>query len=220
MSIPDYFGLGRLPAKDPQDAKFLMRAMLPEEPIRRSRYYWSGWFGDQGNGSSCVGFSWTHWLTAGPVTQVSRSWDPFARNMYLEAQKVDEWEGEDYEGTSVRAGAKVLQAKGFISEYRWAWTGDEVIRAVLDVGPVVVGTNWHLDMFFPDVNGFIKVGGPVEGGHAYLIDGANWDRKVVRIKNSWGRGWGRMGRGYMSFADLNMLMAAEGEAVLATELRA
>jgi hypothetical protein len=35
-----------------------------------------------------------------------------ARWLYHEAQKVDEWPGEDYEGTSVRAGLDVLRTRG------------------------------------------------------------------------------------------------------------
>ena len=196
-----------------------MAALLPAAPLRTSRYYWSGWFGDQGNQSSCVGFSWIHWLVSGPTTQVSQDWDTYARLTYLEAQKVDEWDGENYEGTSVRAGAKALQAEGYISEYRWAFTADEVVRAVLDVGPVVVGTWWTEAMFTPDSKGFIKPDGAMAGGHAYLIEGANIDRGVVRIKNSWGRGWGRFGRANMTIAHLAHLMDMEGEATLATEIR-
>lgn len=211
--------LGRLPAPDPRDRAFRLAAILPPAPIRRWRYYWSGFWGDQGNESSCVGFSWMHWLVSAPVTQRSRNWTAEARNIYYQAQLVDEWEGTNYEGTSVRAGAKVLAATGFISEYRWAWDGMETIRAVLDVGPVVVGTNWYDGMFNPDSRGHIKPTGSVAGGHAYLIDGASLDRGLVRLKNSWGRGWGLAGRAYMTITDFSRLIAEDGEAALAAEIR-
>lgn len=215
MSYP----LGRLPAPDPRDHAFPFAALLPAAITRRSRYFWSGWFGDQGSTSSCVGFSWTGWLTAGPVTQISRDWNSHALSTYSEAQRLDEWEGEAYDGTSVRAGAKALQAQGFISEYRWAWTADEIVRAVLDVGPVVVGTVWTESMFTPNAKGVITPDGAVVGGHAYLIDGASLDRGLVRIKNSWGRGWGLAGRGYMTISHLAHLIDMDGEAALATEIR-
>ena len=32
--------------------------------------------------------------------------------LYHEAQKVDEWPGEDYDGTSVRAGLDILRKRG------------------------------------------------------------------------------------------------------------
>lgn len=212
--------LGRLPAPDPRDRAFRFASLLPEEPTRTHRYFWSGYFGNQGNESSCVGFSWMHWLVSGPTTQKTRDWDATARTIYRDAQFLDEWEGENYDGTSVRAGAKALQTAGFISEYKWAWTGDEVVRAVLDVGPVVVGTNWYTNMFIPDSRGFVRPTGYLEGGHAYLIEGANIKRDVVRFKNSWGKEWGKFGRGFMTIEHLNVLMAEQGEAVLATELRA
>jgi hypothetical protein len=214
------YPLGRLPAPDPRDRAFLLAAVIPSAPSRRSKYYWSGWFGDQGMQSSCVGFAWAHWLTAGPTTQATNDWDSHARMTYVQAQGLDEWPGQepDYEGTSIRAGAKALQAQGFITGYRWAFTADEVVRAVLDVGPVVVGTWWTEAMFTP-VNGRITPDGPIAGGHAYLIDGANLDRQVVRVKNSWGRDWGSMGRAYMSISHLAHLMDMDGEATLATEIR-
>lgn len=210
--------LGRLPAPDPRDQNFRLATLLPPAPLRTSKYYWSGWFGDQGQTSACVGYSWTAYLTAGPTTQVTQDWDRHARKTYKQAQTLDEWEGEDYDGTSVRAGAKALQAQGFITEYRWAFTIDETVRAVLDIGPVVVGTVWTEAMFYP-VDGKIQPDGPIVGGHAYLIDGANLDRGTVRIKNSWGRDWGNNGRVSMTISHLAHLLDMEGEAALASEIR-
>lgn len=143
----------------------------------------------------------------------------FARWTYQRAQTMDEWPGEDYDGTSVRAGAKVLQDTGFISEYRWAWDGMEAIRAVLDIGPVVVGTNWYEGMFEPNDRGLVVPSGSIAGGHAYLIDGANLNRGLVRLKNSWSKSWGRGGRAVMTITDFSRLISEDGEACLATELR-
>jgi hypothetical protein len=219
MAKPKLPKLGRLPAPDPRDHAFRLAALLPTAPLRTSKYYWSGWFGDQGQTSACVGYSWTGWLTAGPTTQVTKNWDTYARSTYKTAQTLDEWEGEAYDGTSVRAGAKALQADGYITEYRWAWTIDEVVRAILDLGPVVVGTVWTEAMFYPLASGQIKPDGEILGGHAYLLDGANLDRGTVRIKNSWSKEWGNSGRAWITIPHLSHLLDMEGEAAVATEVR-
>ena len=210
---------GRLPAPDPRDREYRMSTILPPRPERRWRYYWSSWFGNQGEESSCVGFAWTHFLQAAPVHQTGIDWEPYASFIYRQAQFIDEWPGENYDGTSVRAGAKYLQSEGFITEYRWAWNATDIVRAVLDVGPVVVGTAWYDSMMYPEGGHFPEIGGSVVGGHAYLIDGANLDRQVVRCKNSWGRDWSMNGRFWLTFNQLEFLMGRDGEAALAMEVR-
>jgi hypothetical protein len=137
--------------------------------------------------------------------------------LYGQAQEVDEWEGSNYDGTSVRAGAKVLQAKGWIKEYRWTTSVEDLALAVLTTSPVVVGTNWYYNMFMTDLKGFIKPQGALVGGHAYLINGVNKDREMFRIKNSWGQDWGRSGNAFISYADMQRLLNEEGECCLAVE---
>ena len=133
------YGLGRLESADERDKQFRMRAIVPQIDPRRYRYWnQSGWWGNQGDKPHCVGFAWLHWLEDGPVThnEVEPPMIP-PSVLYSEAQEVDEWEGTNYDGTSVRAGAKILQAKGLIKEYRWSWSVDELVMAVLTTGPVV-----------------------------------------------------------------------------------
>jgi len=137
--------------------------------------------------------------------------------VYRDAQVVDEWPGENYNGTSVRAGAKVLADRGHIGEYRWAWDLETVVRALLDVGPVVVGTNWYSGMFEPN-QGIIDISGTVAGGHAYLLNGVNRNKGMIRLKNSWGRDWGSRGHAYISFEDMDRLIKEDGEACLALEI--
>jgi len=216
------FGLGRVPAEDPRDRGFMMAAILPKAaPEITKRFWWaSGWWGDQADTPHCVDYSWHHWLADGPITHTPKKgplWTP--GEVYHEAQRVDEWAGEDYDGTSVRAGAKVLKRRGWIGTYRWAFDVDTIVQALLCAGPVVVGTNWYVSMFYPNAAGLLKVDGRLAGGHAYLLDGVNTDTELVRIKNSWGRGWARRGFATMRFADLQRLIDEDGEACIATELR-
>ncbi|HSE43742.1 MAG TPA: hypothetical protein VLA89_00280 [Gemmatimonadales bacterium] len=94
-----------------------------------------GWyqFYDQGEEGACVGFGISRTQTLMNRVMYDAFW------LYDEARKVDEWPGEDYDGTSVNAGLKVAKADGLkrqqsgviapqdgISAYRWATSVDEV----------------------------------------------------------------------------------------------
>ena len=216
-------GLGRMHIPDERDKGFLMKSLLPMDTKRTFKYWCPNlWWGDQGITPQCVGYSWTHWLAEGPKTQYSiikekgMPFDPSI--LYNEAQKVDDWAGENYDGTSVRAGAKVLKTHGFIDAYYWAWTVDEVVNSLLTLGPVVVGTNWTMGMFYPNEEGIISPTGRTVGGHAYLLDGINLKKGLIRIKNSWGRNWSNKGFAYISIDDMDTLIRANGEACIATEI--
>jgi hypothetical protein len=116
-----------------------------------------------------------------------------ARWLYHEAQKIDEWPGEAYEGTSVRAGMDILRTVGHarirgrnalapdpaegISENRWATSVDEV-RTCLQ-------SPYH-----------DRVG-------------------AVPILNSWGRDYPRTV--WMPYETLARLLAEDGEATIITD---
>lgn len=213
--------LGRLPALDFRDRRHMMVARKPVHTFRS--WLTPGPTMDQGFSSQCVAYAWMRLLGAHPV--VNHPLDP--ATIYAEAQRVDEWEGEDYEGTSVRAGAKVLQARGFLTGYAWADNVDTVVNHVLTKGPAVMGTTWHWDMFTPDRFGYIHPGGGNAGGHSYILPVVNTERSnpdgskgAARIENSWGDGWGEGGRAWISFRDLGALIEDWGEACAPTEVKA
>lgn len=213
-------GLGRLAAPNPDDHKYLLRAITP--PPERLSFIWpTKLVLDQGASSKCVANAWSGFLTCTPIatSQLSLGGAPFIDSLYHEAQQLDEWEGEGYDGTSVRGGVKALVARKRIAEYRWAFEAETARLWVLTRGPLVFGTDWTRDMFAPDAKGYVHDTGPVEGGHAYLVVGFSEKRRAFRIVNSWGRGWGDAGRAWMPFDVADRLIQAQGEACSAIELK-
>jgi hypothetical protein len=91
-------------------------------------------------GGSCVGYSESRAMS---LLNRTRYWGLW---LYEEAQKIDEWPGEDYEGTSVRAGFEILRTVGHqrliggyiqaprlqdgIAAYRWASSVDDVHQTI------------------------------------------------------------------------------------------
>ena len=224
--------LDRRPEFDPRSRGFPIRSLLTitQQEVPPRSYTWSlpapmppmpadTYPLDQGSEGACVGFSWSHELAFRP-RPIPGVTDLVAQGIYHEAQRVDEWPGEDYDGTSVLAGAKVVAARGLMSEYRWAFGLDDVVRTVAYKGPVVLGINWYTGMMRPDGDGRIRPTGELEGGHAILLPRITGERYTVvaerrraYLYNSWGRfnGWPW---GWLSWDDLARLLAEQGEACI------
>lgn len=213
-------GLGHIELADPRDALFPLSAVLPERPFVSQKMWWdNGWWGDQGNTSMCTIFSWSHWLEDGPMIQdeLGNREKPLfdVTKFYAKAQLNDGLPGTNYNGSTVRAVAKILKELNVISEYRWAESVDDIVTCLLTLGPVVVGTRWFTDMFKPDGQYVVHPTGGMAGGHAYLLNGVDTDKKLIRIKNSWGKAWGDQGHAFISFDDFATLLANGGQACMA-----
>lgn len=224
-------GLGRLIAPDERDRSFAMAPLIAVAPVAAPQVRnWRipGRSIDQGSTATCVGHAWRNFLRCAPL-QGERGPSPW--DIYREAVKLDPWPDNDAEahlpdgdrhfisGTSVRAGAKALQAAKHISNYLWAWDIDTMIQWLLTTGPVVVGTNWYDSMEEPDSRGIAKVTkeARVIGGHAYLARGANVHTELILFENSWGEEWGSRGTFYLRFSDVERLLKEEGEACTAVQ---
>lgn len=181
---------------------------------RKRRRWPSRWFADQADTPACVGFAAARLLEAAPIRQFVAP-----AGVYALAQHVDEWEGTDYDGTSVRAGAKVLSLLGFLAEYRWAWELDPIIGHLQEAGPVLFGLNWYAPMCEPNKEGIIVPSGAVAGGHAILADEIDLRRELVGLNNSWGRRWGLDGRCYLHLDHLARLLREDGEACCGVEAK-
>ncbi len=219
-------GLGRLVAPDDRDRRFLARAVLFPNvaPKPRIRPYQLGPTLDQGETPQCVGYSCRDKLASAPIT-MKEGQGPDAPTIYAGAQRVDEWEGEDYEGTSVRGGFKFLTARGHLKSYVWLTMVSECEHFIRQgYGTIVLGTNWYAGMSNVDAQGFVRPSGWIAGGHAYHLFWMKPDVKEAWCKNSWGPRWGvrlngRDGCFKLTYDTLARLLREDGEAGAGLEVK-
>lgn len=230
-----------VPRFDERSRGYSIRNLVPVGTVRRRNKIWKlGPILDQGREGACVGFGWTAEALANPIG-VRLEWmiapvphypDAFARHIYREAQKIDEWEGEAYEGTSVLAGAKVMNRVHLLRSYHWAFDIEAVADAVIARGPVVIGIPWYSGMYEAP-GGILTPAGYLVGGHCLIVVGYAKDGGRVKtpegnylqnnlgedalvLQNSWGPDWGIDGLALIRKTDLKNLLADHGEACIPT----
>lgn len=217
-----------VPQHDPRSRNFgLMAVVSPVEPVEVAWRVPSPL--DQGREGACVGFGWIHEALTSPVPVTlsfvraliplglaRRPGNVIAQWVYKQAQKIDEFPGENYDGTSVNAGAKIMRKLGLITAWRWCFSVDEVIQALM-AGPVVLGIPWYSGMYEAP-GGILKVTGSRVGGHcilarAYKKAGTIFpDEPAIGLFNSWGPSWGEKGCAWIRVSEFKRLMAEQGEA--------
>lgn len=207
------YSLGRLVQHDVRSLAF------PAEtaPLKTVTHRLSGPVLDQGDIGSCTGNAMAQALNTTPL----RHGRPLltesaAIRLYSRATEIDGFPGTfppDDSGSSGLAVAKAAQEAKLISAYHHAFGIDQALGAIV-LSAVILGIDWTNDMFTPDRAGYIHPTGSVAGGHEIAIIGINTRLERVTLLNSWGPSWGRNGRAYLKFADLDALLRAQGDVVV------
>ncbi len=141
-------------------------------------------FYNQGSEGACVGFGISRL-----ASQLNRkTYDGFW--LYHEAQKIDEWPGEDYDGTSVRAGLDILRKRGHCESKEGR------------VSPENIGEGIKANRWARSVDDVLTTLG--YGGLDY-----------VDVLNSWGRSYPHLTR--MPATVLERLWKEDGEVGLVTD---
>lgn len=239
-------GLGRIPSADIRDERYPMRALLPRAASTRRARTWDLPYDalDQGGTGTCTAHAAVQALMCAPFRHAPARLGFTAFQLYREGILHDGWPQNDPEATSPadnsglqfgsdgRAMAKALEVRGWISEYRWGWTVEDIIEWLLERGPVMIGTNWYDSMFNVDHEGRIKIGptSPIAGGHETVLRRVSKPRGLFLLRNSWGRrfngtGLGlpgfrcRPGEGILDAETLHRLMRENGDALSFIEKR-
>jgi hypothetical protein len=165
---------------------------------------------------NCVGFGLTHFLATGPAV-LSRPTNADAFALYEDIKRNDRRPGEDYSGTWIEDGLKLLQKRGIIDEYRWPKTADEMARCLSYVGPLVVKVPIYGSFYHPNKYGMIQPCGKIKGWHCMLADEIVPGAKQIWFLNSWGSRWGKNGRCWMSYDTAGYILSHGATAAVATK---
>jgi len=193
------------------------RVPIPKKPELRSKT-WKRTVPplDQGSLGCCTGAAAVGVLATAPnYRPTGRYTLTTAKNIYARATQIDAFRGTwppTDTGSSVLAAMKAMKALDLVRGYSWCFGLSDVLGALSLVGPVEVGTKWYSGFNSPDRRGLVRIGGAVEGGHAYQLVGIDVPARLVWAVNSWGSSWGANGRFCMSWDDLGVLLSEQGEA--------
>ena len=208
---------------DEESKKYPVRAVVGKKVVVKDTLWKPGAVLDQGQEGACVGFGWTGELLAEPMPNKtgSAAGSKYAQALYNYAKTIDEFEGVDYDGTSVLAGAKALKKRNFMGGYHWAFSVEDVRDALVTTGPVVIGIPWFESMYETRPDGLVEVSGNNVGGHCILLTGYFQKKvfggkpvEVVQWRNSWGDEYGIHGDAWVKLEDLATLLKDDGEACL------
>jgi hypothetical protein len=222
---PGVYRLGRHRLHDPRsrdyDAVTLLGeyglAVLPTTEVMHVQHE-PPW--NQGRIGSCTANAALGCLVSGPNWRGHAVDEGDATRLYMRETRLDdhqipgEWPPDDTGSTGLWS-MQALRQQGLITGYRHCFSVNTVL-AVLAHYPVSIGIPWYQSMFAPGTDAVIEVdyGSPVAGGHQVALVGLDPARKLVRVRNSWGTGWGDGGYAWLRWSDLQTLLHLGGDAVV------
>lgn len=174
---------------------------------------------DQFTTPHCVAFTGKGILNTSPL---SARWEYEYRStldttwLYRGAQRRDEWEGNDYDGTSGLGLCRFMRRRDLISAYHWCFTLEEYLLTLSHIGPIGFGTWWKDGMWDVDSRGYLQPVGENVGGHEVELFGIDMEKRHVIGMNSWGTSWGWDGRFLLEFDALAALIAEDADGFVVT----
>ncbi len=213
-------GKGWLPGRGTNPGSFLFAATPGQRHTDVSAKHWTanGWWGDQGATSQCVIYSGLHAMHDSPVPRPGPKPLVLPQTLYWEGQDLDGTSHADaHSGLSMDAGAQVFKRRGLIGSYRWAGDLDDVLDALM-VGVILIGSPWMTGMDSPNFAGVVQFTGRSTGGHQFVANGFSKRTRLIRCKNSWGRGWAARGYFYLPFDAIPLIFRADGAACIVREI--
>jgi len=202
------------PLHDPRSRQYAATELVEAPPVHDVRWR-AGKVLDQGREGSCVGHACVGAIGSQPVpAPASRVTHAESVRWYKRAQRVDEWPGDKYDGTSVNAGMKVGRSFGWWDSWRWAFGLDDA-RAAIQLGPLVIGVPWRSSMYATGPDGVVDAGGSEVGGHCLVVTA--WVTDYAGHgpgfwwRNSWGAEYGIRGDAFVPEPVFASLIAEVGE---------
>lgn len=201
--------LGRHVRHDPRSWGFPAPMAGQIASVRHTRHV-PVW--DQGSVGSCTGQAAVGCIGTGPFTHAGTASE--ALEVYSHATSLDDIAGTyppTDTGSSGLAVMKALQARSLIQGFTHAFDLNSTLRALM-LRPGITGIAWREGCDTPDANGIVRYTGLVRGGHEVVIEGLDWENKLVWLCNSWGSGWGFGGAFAMTVSDYAKALADHGDA--------
>lgn len=184
---------------------------------------------NQKNEGACTGFGLAAVINFFIQQRSSVKNGVSARMLYEMAKLYDEWEGEDYSGSSCRGAIKGWYNMGVAEENLWKFNpgkpGNLTLKAAKNARNCTIGAYYRVNHRVSDFHaalnetgviycsaavhsgwstvgtqsGVISFEKEVTGGHAFAIVGYN--SVGFWVQNSWGGGWGDKGLAIWTYED-------------------